>query len=116
MQNFTTIVEVFFISFTGKVYGPIVNDLSNPRFIYHNIVKDVQKFRKHPLISLLFKMLHAVLFTRAFMFMFQLIGLRNAHLCWEFLPYNISGVFSLRSYIYSAGVVFGADGPTLSKV
>lgn len=92
--------------------GPIGNAFVILGLIYHSIVKDVRKSHKSPLMSLLMEMLQAVVFTMAFLLMFQFLGMRGAKLRGDFVLYIMSGIFLFMTHTKALGAVFAAEGPT----
>jgi len=83
--------------------GPIGNAFVILGLIYHSIVKDVRKSHKSPLMSLLMEMLQAVVFTMAFLLMFQFLGMRGAKLRGDFVLYIMSGIFFVHDAYKSLG-------------
>jgi len=75
-------------------------------------VKDVRKSHKSPLMSLLMEMLQAVVFTMAFLLMFQFLGMRGAKLRGDFVLYIMSGIFLFMTHTKALNAVFSAEGPT----
>jgi len=87
---------------------PIGNALVILGLIYHSIVKDVRKSHKSPLMSLLMEMLQAVVFTMAFLLMFQFLGMRGAKLRGDFVLYIMSGIFLFMTHTKALNAVFSA--------
>ena len=63
-------------------------------------------------MSVLIEILQAVVFTIAFLLMFQFLGMRDAKLRGDFVLYLMSGIFLFMTHTKSLGAVFSAEGPT----
>ena len=57
-------------------------------------------------MSLLMEMLQAVVFTMAFLLMFQFLGVRGAKLRGDFVLYIMSGIFLFMTHTKALNAVF----------
>ncbi|MFD1342660.1 ABC transporter permease [Litorisediminicola beolgyonensis] len=89
--------------------GGAVNILE---LVYHNSVRSVRKTHSNAVMAIGMNMLQTVVFTMAFFFMFQMLGLKGSAVRGDFLLYIMTGIFLYMTHSKTLGAVSGAEGAT----
>ncbi|SFQ49604.1 ABC-type polysaccharide/polyol phosphate export permease [Roseivivax halotolerans] len=76
--------------------------------IFHNAVRSVRSGHANAILAVVMNMAQAVIFTLAFYFMFQLLGMRGSPIRGDYLIFIMSGVFLYMTHIKTIGAVKSA--------
>lgn len=76
--------------------------------IFHNSARSVRQGHNNAVMAIVMNMAQTVIFTLAFFFMFQLLGMRSAPIRGDYMVFIMSGVFLYMSHIKTMSAVRAA--------
>ncbi len=79
---------------------------------FHNAVRATRKSHRNAVLAIVINIVQTVVMVGAFLFMFDVLGLRGLAIRGDFLLYVMSGIFVFITHVKSLGAVAGAEGPT----
>ena len=80
--------------------------------IFHASVRNVRQKHRPPILSLVSEMMQSAMFVMAFLFFFQVLGLRGSAIRGDFLIYIMTCIFHLTTHTKAVGAGGGAEGST----
>lgn len=84
--------------------------------IYHTIVRSVRSGHRNAVVAMLMNVVQGLTMIIAFVFFFQLLGVKGSPIRGDFLLFIMTGVFLYITHIKALGAVAGAAGPTSSMM